>query len=145
MPHRRTPEAWARRRKEQLERYGCVHRHSPTRVSTVWRGNGSRAKSQTPKWIKGLFPPARPSYGPDWPQQRYKALRRDNFTCRHEGCGETENLHVHHIIPLSEIDKKYKVYPVKDLIPVCPNCHFILHSKVPAYSLDDIRDKVLEV
>ncbi|WP_318476735.1 HNH endonuclease [Photobacterium leiognathi] len=36
-------------------------------------------------------------------------------------------IHVHHIIPLSEIKSEYKLDPIKDLIPVCPNCHAMLH------------------
>lgn len=36
-------------------------------------------------------------------------------------------IHVHHIVPLSEIDEEYVVDPVKDLIPVCPNCHAMIH------------------
>lgn len=38
-------------------------------------------------------------------------------------------IHVHHIIPLNEIDKEYIVDYKKDLIPVCPNCHAMLHRK----------------
>ncbi|MET3195256.1 HNH endonuclease [Gottfriedia sp. OAE603] len=38
-------------------------------------------------------------------------------------------IHVHHIIPLSEIKKGYIVDPEHDLIPVCPNCHAMLHRK----------------
>ncbi len=37
-------------------------------------------------------------------------------------------IHVHHIVPLSKIGKGYKVDPVKDLVPVCPNCHAMLHK-----------------
>lgn len=36
-------------------------------------------------------------------------------------------IHVHHIIPLNEIGKEYVVDYKKDLIPVCPNCHAMLH------------------
>ena len=36
---------------------------------------------------------------------------------------------MHHIVPLAEIKEDYVVDPVKDLIPVCPNCHMVLHSK----------------
>lgn len=36
-------------------------------------------------------------------------------------------IHVHHIVPLYKIDKEYKVDPIKDLIPVCPNCHAMIH------------------
>jgi len=49
-------------------------------------------------------------------------------------------IHVHHIKPLSEINQEYKVNPIKDLIPVCPNCHAMLHKKVPAYSLEELKD-----
>ena len=42
-----------------------------------------------------------------------------------------EKIHVHHIVPIHEIENEYKVDPEKDLIPVCPNCHMILHSKKP--------------
>ncbi len=38
-------------------------------------------------------------------------------------------IEVHHIKPLSEIRKEHVVDPIHDLIPVCPNCHTILHSK----------------
>ena len=38
-------------------------------------------------------------------------------------------IEVHHIVPLSEIGEEYVVDPVKDLVPVCPNCHTALHSK----------------
>lgn len=38
-------------------------------------------------------------------------------------------IHVHHIVPVSEIGKEYKVDFKKDLIPVCPNCHAMLHRK----------------
>ena len=38
-------------------------------------------------------------------------------------------IEVHHRVPLSEIKKEYIVDPIKDLIPVCSNCHLILHSK----------------
>ena len=37
-------------------------------------------------------------------------------------------IHVHHIVPVSEIGEEYVVDPVKDLIPVCPNCHMVLHA-----------------
>ncbi|MES3008846.1 MAG: HNH endonuclease [Pseudomonadota bacterium] len=36
-------------------------------------------------------------------------------------------IHVHHVVPLSKIGKRYKVDPEMDLLPVCPNCHAVLH------------------
>ena len=40
-------------------------------------------------------------------------------------------IHVHHLIPLSEIKENYQVNPKTDLIPVCPNCHAMLHRQDP--------------
>lgn len=42
-------------------------------------------------------------------------------------------VHVHHIKPISKIGESYRVDPVSDLIPVCPNCHAIIHLKDPPY------------
>ena len=40
-----------------------------------------------------------------------------------------EFMHVHHKLPLSEIadHNNYTVNPLEDLVPVCPNCHAMLH------------------
>ena len=34
----------------------------------------------------------------------------------------------------------YEVDPVRDLRPVCPNCHAVLHRREPPYSLDEVRE-----
>jgi len=48
-------------------------------------------------------------------------------------------IHVHHLKPLSEIAGEYTVDPVTDLRPVCPNCHAMLHRRVPAYTIAEIQ------
>lgn len=48
-------------------------------------------------------------------------------------------IHVHHLTPLSEIGSSYQLDPVADLRPVCPNCHAMLHRKVPAFTLDELK------
>lgn len=37
-------------------------------------------------------------------------------------------IEVHHLKPLNEINEKYQVDPLKDLVPICPNCHAMLHK-----------------
>lgn len=49
-------------------------------------------------------------------------------------------IEVHHITPVSEMGTNYKVNPVKDLIPVCSNCHSIIHKHTPAYTIDEMRE-----
>jgi len=36
-------------------------------------------------------------------------------------------IHVHHRVPLSSVGSPSTVDPVRDLVPVCPNCHAVLH------------------
>ncbi len=49
-------------------------------------------------------------------------------------------IHVHHLKPLNEIKENYEVDPVKDLRPVCPNCHAIIHSRTPVFTIDDVKE-----
>lgn len=48
-------------------------------------------------------------------------------------------IHVHYLKPLSEIGETYRVDLIKDLRPVCPNCHLIIHTRNPAYSIDEVK------
>ena len=49
-------------------------------------------------------------------------------------------INVHHRKPLYEIKEDYVVDPVKDLVPVCPNCHMVLHSKKDGvYTVEEVR------
>lgn len=54
-------------------------------------------------------------------------------------------IHVHHEVEISQIGSKYKVDPVKDLKPVCPNCHAMLHQKRPAYTVGELQDILIGV
>jgi len=48
-------------------------------------------------------------------------------------------IHVHHLKPLSEIKEEYKINPIDDLCPVCPNCHAMIHKRNPPYSIDELK------
>jgi 5-methylcytosine-specific restriction protein A len=52
-------------------------------------------------------------------------------------------IHVHHLCELSTIGESYKVDPVNDLIPICPNCHAMIHQKTPAYTISELKAIVL--
>ena len=51
----------------------------------------------------------------------------------------TGYIHVHHLRPLSDIGERYAVDPIADLRPVCPNCHAIVHRRIPPYSVEEVR------
>lgn len=49
-------------------------------------------------------------------------------------------IHVHHLKPMAEIDDAYEVDAVRDLRPVCPNCHAMLHKRLPPFSPDEMKE-----
>jgi predicted HNH restriction endonuclease len=49
-------------------------------------------------------------------------------------------IHVHHLFQLSEVGKDYKVDPIADLRPVCPNCHAVIHHRPKRpYSIEEVK------
>lgn len=48
-------------------------------------------------------------------------------------------IHVHHIVPVSQHIEEYTIDPVNDLIPVCPNCHAMLHRQDPPFMPEEIK------
>ena len=64
-----------------------------------------------------------------------------NFGNRYGGYGEGF-IHVHHLKPLAEIGSQYKLDPVRDLRPVCPNCHAMLHHSSPVLSIEELQAMV---
>lgn len=51
-------------------------------------------------------------------------------------------VHVHHLTEVATAKKPYMVDPIKDLRPVCPNCHAMLHRKRPPYDIDELKTKL---
>lgn len=54
-------------------------------------------------------------------------------------------IHVHHLTPISTIGKEYELNVDTDLVPVCPNCHYMLHRKDPPYTIEELKDILSEV
>lgn len=48
-------------------------------------------------------------------------------------------IHIHHLTPLAQIGEGYQVDPLADLIPVCPNCHAVIHKRNPPIDIETIR------
>lgn len=48
-------------------------------------------------------------------------------------------IHVHHITPIGSVGAEYEVDPVTDLIPVCPNCHAMIHRTEPPLAVEQLR------
>jgi 5-methylcytosine-specific restriction enzyme A len=48
-------------------------------------------------------------------------------------------IHVHHTKPLALLAAAYVLDPIKDLVPVCPNCHAMLHRGKDLLTIDQLR------
>ena len=78
---------------------------------------------------------------------REKCLKHHGYTCavcdmKFEdiyGSIGKNFIHVHHIEPVSNSSGTYTIDPTKDLVPVCPNCHSMLHKNDPPYTVAALR------
>lgn len=51
-------------------------------------------------------------------------------------------IHVHHLKPLSEIKEEYVMNPKEDLIPVCANCHAMIHRNSDQLSMIELKSRL---
>jgi hypothetical protein len=51
-------------------------------------------------------------------------------------------IHVHHVKPLAGLRRQYRVDPVHDLLPICPNCHAMIHRQDPPLDVDGLRRQI---
>lgn len=79
---------------------------------------------------------------------RKKCIEHFGYTCQVCGMdfekvygkiGE-KFIHVHHRVDLAHRDGEHTIDPIKDLIPLCPNCHSMIHTEKPAMSLETLRN-----
>lgn len=50
-----------------------------------------------------------------------------------------EVVHVHHVRPLASIGRAYRLDPIRDLRPVCPNCHAVIHLQEPPFTVYQVQ------
>ena len=48
-------------------------------------------------------------------------------------------IHVHHLRPIAQACGIVSVDPIRDLAPVCPNCHAMLHRREPLLTIEELR------
>jgi len=79
-----------------------------------------------------------------------RAVCLRHFGMRCQGCGELAEdkygelgkdvIHVHHIVPVSEMGGSKLVDPISDLVPLCPSCHNVVHRENPPVSVSRLRE-----
>ena len=111
---------------DPIEEMTLGERHSP-------RLEGDRSSVMQNKYERSRF-------------NRAMCLRHHGFTCK--ACGEKlvtkygsvaqELIHVHHIKPVSSLGGASYVDPIHDLVPLCPNCHNVIHRVNPPLTLEQL-------
>lgn len=83
-------------------------------------------------------------------RSRYnRAICLSHFGFRCVGCGNDLQevygplgagvIHVHHIVPLSQMGGSYRLNPLTDLVPLCPNCHNVVHRESPPVGVAELQ------
>jgi 5-methylcytosine-specific restriction protein A len=140
----------------------------------VLKENGLKAAPQGPiklkdsleSYISSVFKTADDEYFPetiDSPSEIFEGIKKQVSVNKYERssiarakCIEAhghscnlgkEFIHVHHITPIHSIGKSYKIDYANDLIPVCPNCHAMLHRKMNGkyYSVSELAELVKSI
>lgn len=87
------------------------------------------------------------------PVNRQLCLMANGYTCKICGFDFEEKygklghrfIHVHHIEKISSHNNSYYINPETDLIPVCPNCHAMLHKVDPPLYPKDLISIIQKV
>jgi 5-methylcytosine-specific restriction protein A len=84
------------------------------------------------------------------PQARAACLAKHGYSCAVCGFDFSKKygaigkgfIHVHHNKPLATIRSEYVIDPIRDLVPVCPNCHAMLHTTEPPLSVTELKAQI---
>ena len=133
-------------------------------TTAFWFGLNPELSTQLEQ--EGLLNMARGDRGPNWAQQRGRALARDGHRCRHCGAPERPNRthDVHHIQPFRTFgyirgknDRYLEANHLENLVTLCTSCHrrveedqmvrgtlsglaHLLRHIAPLYLMSDPRD-----
>jgi predicted HNH restriction endonuclease len=87
------------------------------------------------------------------PKARAACVKHHGFSCK--ACGMSfaevygelgiDYIHVHHVQPVSTLKTKCTIDPTKDLVPVCPNCHAMLHRSNELLTVSELQSLIKKV
>ena len=81
---------------------------------------------------------------------RALCLAEYGYTCRacdvlmeqRYGINGKNVIEVHHSLPVSQMGEARVIDPLKELVPLCPNCHTIAHKKNPPLPVEVLREMI---
>ncbi|MBV6817301.1 HNH endonuclease [Rahnella sp. PD12R] len=82
------------------------------------------------------------------PKARKECLEYHGYSCKvcdfnfekTYGILGKDYIHVHHINPIATIKKRYKINPKDELVPVCANCHAMIHIGTKTLSISELKN-----
>ncbi len=86
------------------------------------------------------------------PFARKKCIEHYGYTCiicdfnfeKKYGQIGKDFIHVHHLNQIATVGQTYEVDPVKDLRPVCPNCHSIIHRQRTPLAIEEVKQLIVQ-
>ena len=79
-------------------------------------------------------------------KEKYKWEAVQCFICDFKfdkyGVDFKDKIHVHHKIMISGQEGEYKIDPRIHLVPVCPNCHMVIHSKKEGFTVEEVKSMI---
>ena len=81
------------------------------------------------------------------PQARQKCIQHHGIKCcvcgfdfeDHYGPHGAGFIHVHHLQSQASVGETHNIDPIRDLRPVCPNCHAMIHLRAPQLSIEELK------
>jgi 5-methylcytosine-specific restriction protein A len=81
---------------------------------------------------------------------RARCVEHHGYTCsvcsfdfaKRYGAVGRHYIHVHHVVPPADMKGEYQLDPITDLVPICPNCHAMIHTTRPPMSLSQLRRRL---
>jgi len=122
--------------KEALEECGLTENIKPISLQNaylfVW--NPNKWSQWTDRYERNVF-------------ARNECLKHYGYSCsvcdfnfeKYYGSLGYKFIHVHHLTQVATRKQEYKVDPIQDLRPVCPNCHSMLHKQNPPLTIDELK------
>jgi len=52
-------------------------------------------------------------------------------------------IHIHHVVNIADRGEEYTLNPIKDLVPLCPNCHAAIHLSDGKMTVEELREMVV--
>jgi 5-methylcytosine-specific restriction enzyme A len=65
-----------------------------------------------------------------------------NFLHKYGDIGR-DFIHVHHLVRMADRPTPYQINGADELRPVCPNCHAMLHKRIPPFGIEEMKEIIL--